>query len=86
MKTFTSIAATVAFTAAFFLLPARFCEGIRFDDQLYGPFIQANALAKYDAEAMRDPVIREAVRRAKAEKWSGQVRAGQISQCGKASF
>jgi len=68
------------------LVPARFCEGVRFDDQKYGPFIEAYALDLKVAALMNDPVIREAVRRANAEKWSGQVRAGQKAKCGKASF
>ncbi|HYH66793.1 MAG TPA: hypothetical protein VD866_19015 [Urbifossiella sp.] len=67
-------------------VPARFCEGVRFDDQKYGPFIDANALDLKAAALMNDPVVREAARRARAEKWSGQVRAGQVAKCGRSTF
>lgn len=68
------------------LVPAGFCHGQRFDGQLYGPFIDLNALTQYEAAQMSDPVTREAARRAKSTTWKTEVRKGQTQKCGKASF
>jgi hypothetical protein len=38
------------------------------------------------AARLNDPVLREMVCRASADRWGTQVRNGQIAKCGKASF
>jgi hypothetical protein len=68
------------------IVPQKFCEGVRFDGILYPDFIGQHALTDGEAARLNDPVLREQVRRASADRWGSQVKKGQVAKCGQASF